>query len=109
VSSKQCDEAESTVTNMAANNSGEEDDLGVLIYRESQLRKAEAAIAAESKKKTSSASTHHRTSTRKKRSPVNMNKQGEKLRNGASKRKRESPSEEDRPREKGDQKETQKI
>ena len=67
VSSKQCDEAESTVTNMAANNSGEEDDLGVLIYRESQLRKAEAAIAAESKKKTSSASTHHRTSTRKKR------------------------------------------
>ena len=52
MSSKQCDEAESTVTNMAANNSGEEDDLGVLIYRESQLRKAEAAIAAESKKKT---------------------------------------------------------
>ena len=45
---------------VAPNNSGEEDDLGALIYRESQLRKVEAAAAAESKK-----ATHHRTSTRK--------------------------------------------
>ena len=48
---------------VAPNDSREDDDdVGALIYRESQLRKAEAeAVAAESKK-TSSASTHHRTS-----------------------------------------------
>eukprot|EP00984_Skeletonema_dohrnii_P029316 scaffold19806_cov74-Skeletonema_dohrnii-CCMP3373.AAC.3 len=54
---------------LVPNVSGEEDDVGVLIYRESQLRKAEAAAAVESEK-TSTASTHHRTSTRK-RSPAN--------------------------------------
>ena len=44
-----------------------EEDLGVLIYRESQLRKAEAAaaIAAESKKTSSCASPRRTTSTRK--------------------------------------------
>jgi hypothetical protein len=47
---------------------GEDDDLGILIYRESQPRKAEAA-AAESKNKLSIASTR-RTSTRK-RTAVN--------------------------------------
>ena len=75
---------------------------GVLIYRESQLRKAEAAAAAE-RKKTSSASTHQRTSTRE-RSPVNHDvekslpcPQG----NDASRgRKRKSSPEEDRPRKK---------
>ena len=50
---------------VAPNNSGEEDDLGALIYRESQLRKVEAAAAAESKKASTASSTHHRTSTRK--------------------------------------------
>eukprot|EP00986_Skeletonema_menzelii_P018120 scaffold25189_cov63-Skeletonema_menzelii.AAC.1 len=51
----------------------EEDDVGALIYREIQLRKAEAAAAAAvvaaERKNTSTASTHRRTSTRK-RSPV---------------------------------------
>ena len=41
---------------LVPNVSGDEDDVGVLIYRESQLRKAEAAAAAESEK-TSTAST----------------------------------------------------
>jgi hypothetical protein len=55
---------------VAPNESGEDDeDMGVLIYRESQLRKAEALAAAESEKK-STASSRRRTSTRK-RSPVN--------------------------------------
>jgi lipopolysaccharide export LptBFGC system permease protein LptF len=53
---------------LASNDRGE-DDLGVLmIYRESQLRKAEAATAAVTMSKrtsTASASTHHRTLTRK--------------------------------------------
>ena len=47
----------------------DEDDVGALIYREVQLRKAEAAAAAAESKKTSSASTRRRTLTRK-RSPV---------------------------------------
>ena len=44
---------------VAPNDSGEEDDLGALIYRESQLRKVEAAAAAESKKASTASSTHH--------------------------------------------------
>ena len=44
--------------------------MGVLIYRESQLRKAEAAVAAtDSKKSSTSSASTNRTSTRK-RSPV---------------------------------------
>ena len=56
---------------MAATNDGGEgeDDVAVLIYRESQLRKAEAAAAAAATKKTSSASTHHRTSLGRERLP----------------------------------------
>ena len=46
-------------------NSGS-DDVGALIYREVQLRKAEAAAAAAAEhKKTSTASTHQRTSSLK--------------------------------------------
>eukprot|EP00984_Skeletonema_dohrnii_P018107 scaffold8371_cov71-Skeletonema_dohrnii-CCMP3373.AAC.1 len=45
--------------------SGDEDDIGALIYRESQLRKKEAAAAAAAVKKneknSSSASTHRAT------------------------------------------------
>ena len=55
---------QSKAKNVVAPNDREEDDLGVLIYRGSQLRKAEAAIAAESKKK-STVSAATRTSTRK--------------------------------------------
>jgi hypothetical protein len=46
---------------------GEEEDLGALIYRESQLRKREAAAAAavEKRKRNSSASTRRATSTRR--------------------------------------------
>ncbi len=43
---------------MASTNIVEEDDVGALIYREVQLRKAEAAAAAAKSKKTSSASAH---------------------------------------------------
>jgi len=46
----------------------EEDDIGALIYKESQLRKREAAAAASAAKKnerSSSASTHRATSTHK--------------------------------------------
>jgi hypothetical protein len=46
----------------------EDDDVGVLVYRESQLRKIEAAVAAAESKKTSALS-HHQTSTTRKRSP----------------------------------------
>ena len=48
-----------------------EDDIGALIYKESQLRKAEAAAAAAvaalaaEKVENNSSMTHHRTSTRK--------------------------------------------
>ncbi len=79
----------------------DDDDVGVLIYREVQLRKAESA--AESKN-TSTASTHRRTSTRK-RTPV-QDQNGESLpssqqQTGASKRrKRESSVEEVRPKKK---------
>jgi len=73
---------------------GEKDDLGALIYRECQLRKAEAAAAAaESKKKSTVSPSTRRTSTRT-RSPVNN--EGEKSlsrpqRKGGSKgRKRDS-------------------
>ena len=57
MSTKQQSQAKKMV---APNKGGEEDDndVGVLIYRESQLMKAEAAVAAESKRKsTSSAPT----------------------------------------------------
>lgn len=47
----------------------EEDDVGALIYRESQLRKAEAA-ATTAERKTSTASTHQRRTSTRKRSPV---------------------------------------
>ena len=48
----------------------EEEDVGALIYREDQLRKAaEAAATASERKKITTASTHQRTSIRK-RSPV---------------------------------------
>ena len=49
-------------TNESREMDDHEDDEGALIYRESQLRKAEA-VAVERK---SAASTHHRTSSRKK-------------------------------------------
>jgi len=45
---------------VAPSDGGEDDDdIGALIYRESQLRKAEAAAAAAQSKKTSSASSHN--------------------------------------------------
>eukprot|EP00984_Skeletonema_dohrnii_P025198 scaffold14311_cov150-Skeletonema_dohrnii-CCMP3373.AAC.5 len=83
---------------MAAPSDGGEvvDDICALIYRESQLRKAEAAAAAAERKKTSSASTHHRTTSTRKRTPVEDNKSEEPLpgkqRKGASKRKKREPS-----------------
>ena len=54
---------QSQATDVAStNNSGEEEeDLGALIYRESQLRKAEAAAIAIESKNTRTASTHRRT------------------------------------------------
>jgi len=64
---------------VASNESREDDDdVGALIYRESQLRKAEAAAAAAERKKTSSASSRsrHRTSAGKRSS---VNKQGDEL------------------------------
>ena len=64
---------ESQAKKVVAPGGEDDDDLGVLVYRESQLRKAEAAASAKNKE-TSTASTHHRhrtsTSTTK-RSPVN--------------------------------------
>ena len=81
----------------------DDDDVGALIYRESQLRKAEAAAAATETKETSkTASSHHRASARK-RSLV-KNQGGESLYSpqcsGATKRKRESSLEDDRPSKK---------
>ena len=78
------------------------EDVGALIYREIQLRKTEAAVAASERKQTSTASTHRRTSTRK-RSPVAS--QGKEplpspQRKSASKRKRDSSMEEDHTRKK---------
>eukprot|EP00985_Skeletonema_marinoi_P003190 scaffold1323_cov106-Skeletonema_marinoi.AAC.9 len=83
-------------------NSKEDDDVGALIYREFQLRKAEAAAAAE-RKKTSIAFTHNKTSTRK-RSPV-ANQGEESLprpqRRVATKgRKRVASLDQDQPKEK---------
>ena len=49
-------------TNKSIEREREEDDVGALIYRESQLRKAEAAAASE-RKKSSSFSIHRQTST----------------------------------------------
>ena len=83
----------------------EEEDVGTLIYRESQLRKAAeaaAAAAADCKLQTSSASTHQRTSTRK-RSPV-ANQGTESLsrpqRKNTSKRKRKDSLGGNQPRKK---------
>ena len=88
-------------------NSGEEDDVGALIYREIQLRKAEAAAAAAASKKTSSsasvrrASTPKRSPTKRKRSPAN-NEVENPLPGGDDLEgiKRESSSEDDRPMKK---------
>ena len=70
------------------------DDVAVLIYRESQLRKAEAAVAASERKMTSSAaSTHNRMSSRKKIQVVNQDDTSTIKSHKASKRKRLSLSE----------------
>ena len=58
----------SKLSEAASSKVGEEEDLGALIYRESQLRKREAAAAAAAVKKSernSSASTRRATSTRR--------------------------------------------
>ena len=85
-----------------ANNDGEEvDDLGALIYREIQLRKAEAAAAVAEKKKTSTASTH-RNSTRK-RLPFEHDDKPlptPKRNDATNRRKREAPMGNDRPKKK---------
>ena len=98
--------AKQTVANMASKASGqeaEEEDFGVLIYREYQRRKAEAAAAAaaaESKKKKSlSAVTTRRTSTstRKKSTPAASTTTEKKKQKGAlstKKRRREDKEEE---------------
>jgi len=79
----------------------EKDDLAALIYRESQLRKAEKAAAAAAKsKKSSSASSRRRTSTRKRpASHIDGKLTKDATRNTSSKRKWSSPSmeEEDKP------------
>ena len=90
-----------------ASNEAVEEDVGALIYREVQLRKAEAAAAAAKSKKTSTASTHRRTSTRK-RSSVKNQKEGPLInsreRKGTSKKRKRvasnSNNENDRPRNK---------
>ena len=71
---------------------GEDDDLGALIYRESQLRKAEATSIAAESKKTSSCASPRRKSTRKKRTVVKRDSivAKTKARNAATKRKRQS-------------------
>ena len=48
----------------ASKDSDEKEDLGALIYRESQLRKKQAA-AVENSERSSTASTHRATSTRR--------------------------------------------
>mmetsp|Transcript_14646 Transcript_14646/g.30044 ORF Transcript_14646/g.30044 Transcript_14646/m.30044 type:complete len:184 (+) Transcript_14646:162-713(+) len=60
---------QSQANEVVAPNDNEDDDIGVLIYREFQLRKAEAAAAAE--RKTKSTASTRRTSSRK-RLPINM-------------------------------------
>ena len=85
---------------MADNGGEEDDDLGALIYREIQLRKAEAAAAAAEKKKTSTASTHHLTSTRK-RLPVEHDDKplpSPKRNDATKRRKREASLGNDRPK-----------
>ena len=83
----------------------DDDDVGALIYRESQLRKAEAAAvaaAAAQRKKISSDSTHHRTSTRKRPSITSRRKESlsRPQRNSTSKRRLEEYSlGEERPRQ----------
>ena len=59
---------QSQAKEVVAPNDNEDDDIGVLIYREFQLRKAEAAAAAE--RKTKSTASTRRTSSRK-RLPIN--------------------------------------
>jgi len=59
---------QSQANEVVAPNDNEDDDIGVLIYREFQLRKAEAAAAAE--RKTKSTASTRRTSSRK-RLPIN--------------------------------------
>jgi hypothetical protein len=90
---------------------GEEDDLGVLIYRESQLRKAEAeAIAAESKKTLSCASPRRTTSTRKKRTVVKRESivAKAKVKDTLTKRKRQSSTEKELTQKKYDWRKYQK-
>jgi len=87
---------------IAPNNSGgeEEEDLGALIYRESQLRKAEIAAEA-GKRSLLSAPTPRRTSTRK-RTPVNHGEKSlpspQRKGVGASKRRKRESSPENQPR-----------
>eukprot|EP00984_Skeletonema_dohrnii_P021026 scaffold10402_cov64-Skeletonema_dohrnii-CCMP3373.AAC.2 len=90
---------------MALKDTGEDgnDDVGALIYRESQLRKAEAAAAAATQRnKTSSDSTHHRSSTRKRSSITSRSKEplSRPQRNGASKMRLDSSMKDGRPVEK---------
>eukprot|EP00985_Skeletonema_marinoi_P019167 scaffold10889_cov99-Skeletonema_marinoi.AAC.1 len=66
---------QSQANEVVAPNDNEDDDIGVLIYREFQLRKAEAAAAAE--RKTKSTASTRRTSSRK-RLPINYDESGEK-------------------------------
>ena len=89
---------------------GEEEDVGTLIYRESQLRKAEAKAAE--RVKASTTSTHQRrTSTRKRSHVANQVEQSfpNPKRRGESKRKRESSIAEDSPRKKVAQKQYRKT
>ena len=84
----------------------EEEDVGALIYRESQLRKAEkavAAVAAESKLlQTSTASAHSRTSIRRRPPVTNLGTESLPIlqRKKASKMKRGVSIAEDPPRKK---------
>ena len=90
--------AKLAATMVAPNNGGgEEEDVGALIYRESQLRKAEAATEI---KKISTASTKLRTSTRIRSLSTNhhMKSLSRPQRKSPSKRKRESSLEIDQPR-----------
>ena len=97
LSSKQVEELQRMVT-PNKDNAVEEDDVRALIYRESQLRKKAAAAKASEKKQPSTASVHHRTSTRK-RSPIDIKKPllTPQLKN-TTKRKRDSPLEENSQR-----------
>ena len=74
--------------------------MGALIYREIQLRKAEATAAAAESKKISTGSTKLRTSTRIRSLSTNhdMKSLSRPQRKSPSKRKRETSLEEDQPR-----------